>query len=107
MRIALLLIGRLDSFVKDYDSLKEIVLDRLSPDIFFSGHPNKEGIDYCREKVEELWKPKKYILREYTEEVRKEVHPNDARFDASYVNPPISANILLSVATTISGRMLY
>lgn len=80
MKIALLLVGRLDSFVKDYDSLKEIVLDRLSPDIFFSGHPNKAGIDYCRKNVEELWKPKKYILREYTEEVRKEVHPNDAKF---------------------------
>jgi hypothetical protein len=80
MKVALLLIGRLDSFVKDYDSLKEIVLDKLSPDIFFSGHPNKEGLEYCEEKINELWNPKKYILREYTDDVRKEVHPNDRKF---------------------------
>jgi hypothetical protein len=81
MRIALLIIGRLDSFVKDYDSLKEIVLDKLSPDIFFSGHPNKSGIDYCNQKIKELWNPKKYLLREYTDEIRKEVHPDDSKFD--------------------------
>ena len=80
MKVALLLIGRLDSFVKDYDSLKEIVLDKLSPDIFFSGHPNKGGLEYCEEKINELWNPKKYILREYTDDVRKEVHPNDRKF---------------------------
>ena len=81
MRTALLLIGRLDSFVKDYDSLKTIILDKLSPDIFFSGHPNKKGIEYCHKKIEELWSPKKYLLREYTDDVRKEVHPNDCRFN--------------------------
>ena len=81
MKIALLIIGRLDSFVNDYDSLKEVVLDKLSPDIFFSGHPNKMGMDYCDQKVRELWNPKKYILREYTEKVRKEVHSNDEKFN--------------------------
>ena len=40
------------------------------------------GMDYCDQKVRELWNPKKYILREYTEEVRKEVHPNDEKFNA-------------------------
>lgn len=88
MKISLLLVGRLDSFVKDYESLKEIVLDRLSPDIFFSGHPNKQGLEYCRQKVEELWKPKKYILREYTDDVRKEVHPNDSKFSGGRCPTP-------------------
>jgi hypothetical protein len=81
MKIALLLIGRLDSFVDDYPSLKEFVLDDYSPDIFFSGHPNKMGLEFCEKKIQDLWKPKKYILREYTEKVRKEVHPNDEKFN--------------------------
>tara|TARA_R100000742_G_C4277548_1_gene99538 strand:+ start:172 stop:900 length:729 start_codon:yes stop_codon:yes gene_type:complete len=86
MKVALILMGRLDSFVQDFDSLKEFVLDDLSPDIFFAGHPNKMGLEYCDQKVRELWNPKKYILREYTDEVRKEVHPNDEKFN-SYKRP--------------------
>jgi len=90
MKVALLLIGRLDSFIQDFPSLKEIVIDKFSPDIFFSGHPNKLGMEYCQEKLEELWNPKKYVLREYTDKVRKEVHPNDERFNSrkrSETNP--------------------
>lgn len=81
MKIALLLVGRLDTFEEMYPSLKEYILDPLSPDIFFSGYPNKRGINYCEDKIKELWNPKKYILREYTESVRKEVHPNDEIFN--------------------------
>lgn len=81
MRIAFLIIGRLDTFENMYPKFKKNILDPLSPDIFFSGHPNKKGIGYCKEKIESLWKPKKYILREYNENVRKEVHPNDQIFN--------------------------
>ena len=81
MKIALLIIGRLDSFVNDYDSLKEVVLDKLSPDIFFSGHPNKMGMDYCDQKLENSGILRSIFL-EYTEEVRKEVHSNDEKFNA-------------------------
>lgn len=95
MKIALLLIGRLDSFVDDYLSLKEFVLDDYSPDIFFSGHPNKMGLKYCEEKILNLWKPKKYILRNYTEEVRKEVHSNDEKFN-QFKRPETTPNTWLS-----------
>lgn len=81
MKIALLMVGRLDTFEDMYFSLKEHILDPLSPDIFFSGYPNRKGIDYCREKIETFWKPKKYILRLYDENVRREVHPNDEIFN--------------------------
>jgi len=81
MKIAFLMVGRLDTFEDMYPSLKENILDSLSPDIFFSGYPNKKGIDYCKEKIEELWSPKKYILREYNEDVRREIHPSDEIFN--------------------------
>lgn len=81
MRIAFLIIGRLDTFENMYPKFKKNILDPLSPDIFFSGYPNKKGIEYCRKKIEVLWKPKKYILREYNEVVRREIHPNDEIFN--------------------------
>lgn len=81
MRIAFLIIGRLDTFENMYPKFKKNILDPLSPDIFFSGYPNKKGIEYCKEKIESLWRPKKYILREYVEDVRREVHPNDEIFN--------------------------
>lgn len=80
MKICLILSGRLDTFEEMYSSLKEFIIDPLNPDIFFSGHPNKKGLAYCDNKIQELWNPKKYLLRDYTDEVRKEVHTNDLRF---------------------------
>jgi hypothetical protein len=81
MKIALLLVGRLDTYPQMYPSLKENILDPLLPDVFFSGYPNNKGIEYCKEKIENLWKPKKYILKEYNENVRKEIHSNDEIFN--------------------------
>ncbi len=83
MKIALLLVGRLDTFEEMYPSLKEYILDPLYPDIFFSGHPNKKGMEYCEEQIKLLWEPKKYNIREYTEAVRREAHPNDSIFDSN------------------------
>jgi hypothetical protein len=83
MKIALLIVGRLDTFENMYPKLNEHVLSKLNPDIFFSGYSNKKGISYCEKKIKELWKPKKYFLREYTPEVRKEIHPNDEIFDSN------------------------
>ena len=81
MKIALLLVGRLDTFEDMYPSLKENILDPFLPDVFFSGYPNNKGIEYCKEKIKNLWKPKKYILKEYNENIRKEVYPNDEIFN--------------------------
>lgn len=81
-KIAILIAGRLDTFDDVYPSFKKYVIDYFQPDIFFSGYPNKKGFEYCENKLVELWNPKKYILREYTEEVRKEIHPNDEIFNA-------------------------
>jgi hypothetical protein len=81
MRIALLLVGRLDTFEEMYPSLKEYILTPLSPDIFFSGYPNRNGLEYCDEKINILWSPKKYIIIEYTDKIRREIHPNDLIFD--------------------------
>jgi len=86
MKIALLLIGRLDTFENMHPYLKEYILDPLKPDIFFSGHPNNMGIDYCEQKIRELWSPKKYLLRTYTEKVRREIHPNDEIFNSNKRN---------------------
>lgn len=95
MKASLILIGRLDSFVQNFDTLKEFIIDPLLPDIFFSGHPNKMGLEFCEDKIQELWKPKKYILREYTEEVRREVHPNDEKFN-QFKRPETTPNTWLS-----------
>jgi len=81
MKTCILMIGRLDTFEKCYPSLKEFILNPLNADVFFSGYPNKKGLSYCEEKINELWKPKKYLIRKYDDSIRKEVHPNDLRFN--------------------------
>jgi len=88
MTTALILIGRLDTFETLYSTLKEYIIDPLQPDIFFSGYPNLKGLEYCENKILDLWKPKKYILREYNQKVRQEVHPNDTKFTRSHTAPP-------------------
>ena len=80
MKTAVIIPGRLDTFEFVYPTFKKYVLDPLQPDIFFSGYPNKQGIEYCHKKIIELWNPKKFLLRQYTDEVRREIHPNDTKF---------------------------
>jgi len=80
MKTCLLLSGRLDTFEDVYEYIERYILKPLKPDLYFAGHPNESGISYCDNKVNELWKPKKYILRKYTDIVRKETHLNDSKF---------------------------
>jgi hypothetical protein len=80
MKVCLLIIGRVDTFERCYPHLKKHLLDPLQPDIFFSGHPNDEGLEYCDIKIRELWNPVDYLLRNYNSAVRREVHPNDTKF---------------------------
>lgn len=94
MRICLILPGRLDTFEEMYPSLKEFIIDPLNPDIFFSGYPNEKGLTYCEEKMKELWNPKKYLIRDYTDTIRKEVHPNDLKFE--HKTPETTPNTWLS-----------
>lgn len=80
LKICILIIGRLDTFETCYESLRKYILEPLNVDVFFSGYPNFLGLEYCENKIEELWKPKKYCLRDYTDIIRKEIHLDDSRF---------------------------
>lgn len=75
MKVAILLPGMLRNFEVVYPYFKKYVIDPLNPDIFFYGYPNKKGLEYCESKIIELWNPKKYTIREYTTELRKEICP--------------------------------
>ena len=77
LKICILIIGRLDTFETCYESLYKYILEPLNVDVFFSGHPNFLGLEYCENKIKELWKPKKYCLRDYTDIIRKEIHLDD------------------------------
>lgn len=80
MKICLLIAGRLDTFEEMYEYLQKYILMPLKPDVYFSGHPHEKGTPYCETKVNDLWKPKKYMIRDYTDSVRKETHPDDSKF---------------------------
>lgn len=82
MRVAIIIPGMLRNFETTYARFKRFVMDELNPDIFFSGYPNKMGLEHCEEKLVELYKPKKYVLREYTNELRKEICPNEGLYDS-------------------------
>lgn len=73
MKVAILFPGMLRNFEITYPYFKKYVMDPLNPDIFFSGYPNKQGLNYCENKIIELWNPKKYIIQEYTQELREKI----------------------------------
>lgn len=75
MRVAILLPGMLRHFEVVYPYFKKYVIDPLNPDVFFYGYPNKKGLAYCERKLVELWRPKKYTIRDYTAELRAEICP--------------------------------
>lgn len=97
MNTAILIPGMLRCFEEVQVEFKKYILEPLNADVFFSGHPNKKGIDYCEEKIKEFWNPKKYNLCEYTQELRKEIHPNDTKFESR--KRPESG-----IASTLSGK---
>lgn len=76
MKVALYLPGMLRQFELPYKYLKKYVLEPLNPDVFFSGYPNDDGIKICHKKIRELYSPKKYILREFDDEIKKIIYPN-------------------------------
>ena len=94
-KVAIIIAGRLDTFEDVYPTFKKYVIDYFEPDIFFSVYPNNNWLKYCENKIIELWNPKKYLLREYTEQVRREVHPNDEIF-STRKRPETNPNTWLS-----------
>ena len=80
MKIAICLSGMLRNFEITYPRFKKFIIDKHSPDIFFCGYPNKFGFDYCNDSINNLYKPKKYILNEYTDELRKKICINENKY---------------------------
>lgn len=68
MRIAVCIFGPLRNFERTFPSLKKYVLDPTGADVFFCGHPSRDGYEHSERKVVELYAPKAYILREITPE---------------------------------------
>lgn len=97
MKTAVLIPGMLRCFEEVYSEFKKYIMDVLSPDIFFCGYPNSKGLDYCENKIKELWNPKGYVIREYTEELRRKIHPNDEKFEKRKVSGA-------RVSSTLSGK---
>lgn len=67
----------LRNFEETYPRFKKFIIDELNPDIFFSGYPNKKGIEYCEKRLIELYSPKNHIIRLYTDDLRKKICPNE------------------------------
>lgn len=68
----------LRNFEVTYPKFKKYVLDELDCDIFFSGYPNNQGMEYCTQKLQELYNPKSFKLMEYTTELRNEICPRES-----------------------------
>lgn len=79
MPVAVCLFGLLRSFEITYPRLKERILDPTGADVFFHGHPNKEGHEASLEKLLRVYAPKRYLLKEVTPEYIAETRNH--RFD--------------------------
>lgn len=88
MKIAILLPGMLRNFEVTFPRFKKYILDELDADIFFSGYPNKMGLGYCEKKIVELYNPKKYSIREYTDDFRREICPNENLYNSFRIGTP-------------------
>jgi hypothetical protein len=97
MKVAVLISGMLRCFEEVQPEFKKYIIDVFQPDIFFSGYPNNKGLEYCDTKVKQLWNPKKYIIRNYTEELRRKIHSNDEKFEKRKVSGA-------RVSSTLSGK---
>lgn len=97
MKVAILIPGMLRCFEEVQPKFKKYIIDIFNPDIFFAGYPNNKGLEYCESKIKKLWNPKKYIIREYTEELRRKIHPNDEKFEERKIYES-------RVSSTLSGK---
>jgi hypothetical protein len=93
MKIAICLSGMVRNFENTYPSFKKFIIDEHNPDIFFSGYPNSKGFEYCESKIIELYSPKKIIIQEYTDDLRKMICNNEEKYKA---RPETKVNNFLS-----------
>lgn len=80
MRIAVCLSGMLRNFESTHSTFNKYISEIYKPDIFFFGYPNNNGKEYCNKKLIELYNPKKFLLQDYTEELRNIICSNESKF---------------------------
>jgi hypothetical protein len=90
MKIAICLSGMMRNFELTFPRFKKYIIDIHNPDIFFSGYPNKQGIQYCKKKILDLYQPKNYIIQDYNDEIRKKICNNEQKY---YVNKRLETPI--------------
>lgn len=84
MRVAVCMFGLLRNFELTFPRFKKFVLDPTGADVFFCGHPNKDGYDSCHAKLASLYAPKRYILKEVTPEYLDEIRGERARLFSTH-----------------------
>ena len=97
MKVAVLVSGMLRTFEETYPRFKKYIIDDLYPDIFFYGYPNKKGIEYCKNKIKELWNLKDFEILEYTDDLRKKICLDENKYEKNK-RPETKVNNVLSAA---------
>jgi hypothetical protein len=80
MRIAFCLSGMMRNFENTFPGFKKYIAEIHNPDIFFYGYPNNNGLEYCEEKLKEMYEPKKYFIQEYSDVLRRKICPHEDKF---------------------------
>lgn len=99
MKVAVLISGMLRIFEETYPRFKKYIIDDLEPDIFFYGYPNKKGMDYCENKIKELWNPKDYKILEYTDSLRNKICFNEKKYEQNKRPETVINNFFSSTYT--------
>ena len=102
MKVAVLVSGMLRTFEETYPRFKKYIIDDLEPDIFFYGYPNKKGINYCENKIKQLWNPKDYKIVEYTDSLKKEICLDENKYEKNK-RPETKVNNVLSAAYALKN----
>lgn len=100
MKIAICLSGMLRNFENTFPRFKKFVIDQHKPDVFFAGYPNSLGIEECKNKFIDFYKPKNFIFNEYTQEFRNKIC-NDEQKYANFCRNETKINNFLSQAYNI------
>jgi hypothetical protein len=102
MKVAVLVSGMLRTFEETYPRFEKYIIDDLEPDIFFYGYPNKKGINYCEDKIKQLWNPKDYKIVEYTYSLRKKICLDENKYEKNK-RPETKVNNVLSAAYALKN----
>jgi hypothetical protein len=97
MKIAICLSGMMRNFENTHHRFKKYIMDQHSPDIFFSGYPNKEGYEYCKEKLINFYNPKKYILNTYNDQIRKKICNDENKYQNNKRTETVVNNFLSQI----------